>query len=196
MLYVLKKPIRNSALSKSSQHFVFRHFVISISCPSKLCLIKRFIHFHFAILTLCPFKVRSFLSFHFWRSVVTLPPFDVKVILCPFCHKYFRYVDLLSISSCTLLRLSASPGCSVLALLACSLPQTSFGLPVACRGGAREPALLAWEVASCILDSVRPLARIEVVCSARGGSSSHLLQGAGHRQGFSKIPSLCKISKT
>jgi hypothetical protein len=56
---------------------------------------------------------------------------------------------------------------------------------MACRGGAREPALLAWEVASCILDSVRPLARIEVVCSARGGSSSHLLQGAGHRQGLS-----------
>jgi hypothetical protein len=55
---------------------------------------------------------------------------------------------------------------------------------------------LAWEVASCILDSVRPLARIEVVCSARGGSRSYLLQEAGHRQGFSKIPSLCKISKT
>ncbi len=70
-----------------------------------------------------------------------------------------------------LLDLSASRGSSVLSLLARSLAES--GQTSALRQQSHEPILLGWEVASCILDSVLPLARIEAVCRSRGVAMRH-----------------------
>jgi hypothetical protein len=47
-----------------------------------------------------------------------------------------------------------------------------------------EPILLGWEVASCILDSVLPLARIEAVCwrSRRVAIRHHVVTGSRRRR--------------
>ena len=65
--------------------------------------------------------------------------------------------------------MSASAGCPVLGLQARSLTTPRQPRPRGPLAGEMcEPALLGWEVASCILESVLPLARIEGVYCARG----------------------------